>query len=204
MRSKGTTPFHPTLHVTGQKRCQPHLAIPGVTPTPQRFHCDNAKGRGSLQLAVAVNSVGGVFIKETTGTSYPGYAAAWIYQTEDSKKKGVWKPATRMTGEEYLSFVEEALAFFQQQPGFPSKVSRAMLVHDKSKQHCSKTAVEGLQKLGLAVMARSPDVMPLDYGFFRLHQEAAGQGCPSACRMGRKSGEVQGTTAGVLTCQHHC
>jgi hypothetical protein len=118
---------------------------------------------------VAVNSVGGVFIKETTGTSYPGYAAAWIYQTEDSKKKGVWKPATRMTGEEYLSFVEEALAFFQQQPGFPSKVSRAMLVHDKSKQHCSKTAVEGLQKLGLAVMVqppRSPDVMPLDYGVF--------------------------------------
>jgi hypothetical protein len=118
---------------------------------------------------VAVNSVGGVYVKETTGTSYPGYAAAWSFQTEVSKKKGVWKSATRMTGEEYLSFIEEALAYFKQQPGFPSKVSDVLLLHDKSRQHRSKTAVEGLHELGLAVMVqppRSPDLMPLDYGIF--------------------------------------
>lgn len=152
-------------YFSGIKRCTPHLSIPGLMETPQRYHIDNKNSRRALKLAVACNAVGGMFIKEITGTCYPGYTAEKTYTCKGKEAK----TATSMVAPEYLDFIKDAVEFYSKKPGFRRKAGSMLLIHDKSRIHTSKEAVQGLKELGLDVMvqpARSPDLMPLDFGIF--------------------------------------
>ncbi len=147
------------------KKCKPHLHIPGILPTPTRFHKGGGPRR-SLHLAVFNNRLAGTFIVEATGTAYNGYVAAKQYVT---KKGKVEHAASRITGQEYLDAVKSAWSHFRRHPAFRSVAASAMLVHDKGKHHVSAVVTEGLHELGLTALvqpARSPDLMPLDYGIF--------------------------------------
>ena len=147
------------------KKCKPHLHIPGILPTPTRFHTSGGPRR-SLNLAVFNNRLGGTFIVEATGTAYKGYVARKKYVT---KKGNTEQAASRITGPEYLDAVKAAWRYFNKVPAFRSVAASATLVHDKGKHHVSAAVTEGLKGLGLTALvqpARSPDLMPLDYGIF--------------------------------------
>lgn len=147
------------------KRHEPYLAIPGKTETPMRFHKSSGGARRQLKLAVACNSEGGMFIQELTGTKYNGYEQQSF---EVQGPKGP-KPASSMGSDEYLHFIQVAWKGFMQQPAFRCVAKGAVLIHDKSRIHTSKKVQKGLEDMGLAFMvqpARSPDLMPLDYGIF--------------------------------------
>jgi hypothetical protein len=155
------TVAHPTWN-SGQKRCLPHLLIPGEMATPQRFYT-NKENRRQLNLAVFCNIHGGIFIIETTGSKYDGYEAGTKYLTQAGND------ASKMVAGEYMHCVQAALNHFMQYPAFREVRESAMLVHDKSKVHMSKPVKKGLEDLALRVVVgppRSPDLMPLDYGIF--------------------------------------
>lgn len=159
------SPVHQISPLAGQKRCAPHLTIPGVMQTPRRHFSDKGPRR-ALKLIVFISSVAGVFVKELTGTSYEGSEAVRKYEILKSKQV---KQATSMTGEEYMDCVQAAWQHFSRMGAFRHRAGHAMLVHDKSRVHMSGTVVQGLQclKVAHAVQpARSPDFMPLDYGIF--------------------------------------
>lgn len=162
----------------GQKRCVPHLHVPGLMKTPERFHTDNKTARRALKLAVACNAVGGVFIKETTGTAYSGYHPGKQYEVVS---RGGLKAASSMVSEEYLDFLRSALEHFKKQAGFRRVSAGALLVHDKSAVHTSAAVMHGLKRMGLDAVVqppRSPDVMPLDYGIFGFTKLALERAVP--------------------------
>jgi hypothetical protein len=70
-----------------------------------------------------------VFIKETTGTAYDGFAAQKTYKTKQQK---AIVDAAGMTGEEYMDAVRAAWEHFIKVPEFRRVRAGAMLVHDKS------------------------------------------------------------------------
>ena len=69
---------------SGQSNCLPHLRISGIMNPPRRVYSSSAPRR-ALKLAVSCNAVGGIFIKETTGTQYDGYVAEKVYQMRQGK-----------------------------------------------------------------------------------------------------------------------
>lgn len=147
---------------TGQKHCMPHLHIPGVMKTPSRFYTSK-NNRRMLKLAVFCNTIGGIFVKETTGSTYDGYQADKVYKT----KRGA--DAGSIVGDEYVDCVKAALDHYMQFPAFRRLHASAMLVHDKSNVHMSKPVMQALKDMQLRVEVqppRSPDLMPLDYGIF--------------------------------------
>ena len=157
--------YVPPFPVSGQRRCLPHLHIPGVSHHPQRFYSTSTPRR-ALKLVVFCNAIGGVFVKETTGTNYDGYVAERVYQI---RQRGAMKPAVAITGEEYMDAVRAAWAHFMAVPGFCHVSADCVLVHDKSTVHTCTHVVHGLMDIGLrsAVQpTRSPDLMPMDYGVF--------------------------------------
>jgi len=145
----------------------PHLHIPGITETPTRLHIDGA--RRAFKAAVFCNSVAGVFIFETTGTSYPGCKTKKKYQTKKGKEM---KEASAFTGQEYLDAVKAAMQHFERTSAWRAARRMAgtvMLVHDKSRIHTAAAVTEGLKRMEIEAVvqpARSPDLMPLDYGIF--------------------------------------
>jgi hypothetical protein len=119
-----------------------------------------------MKVIVFISRTGGIFVKELTGTSYDGRKPGKVYTTMKNKQV---KLATAMTGEEYVDCVKAAWQHFMQKREFRSLAANAMLVHDKSTAHLSACVVQGLKDLGIAAVvqpARSPDLMPLDYGVF--------------------------------------
>ena len=92
---------HISTAFAGKNKTSPHLAIPGVTVTPQHAHAD--KPHGSLHLAVACCINGGVFFKELTGTVYPGYVASKHYKQPNGKPYG------SMGSEEYVDFFKSVM-----------------------------------------------------------------------------------------------
>jgi hypothetical protein len=152
---------HVSSKFSGKKKTAPHLAIPGVTITPQHAHAD--RPHGSLHLAVACCINGGNFIRELTGTVYPGYVASKQYLQPNGK------PYQSMGSEEYADFLTSAMEFFKKRGGFRACSQHAMLIHDRFRVHMSKTAMKQCQKLDLRVQPlppRSPDLQPLDYAVF--------------------------------------
>ena len=136
-----------------------------MTKPPQRYH-SNKGPRRALKLIVFVSMAGGTFIKELTGTAYEGYISGKQYTTVQNKQV---KRATAMTGEEYMDCVKAAWKHFMRLSPFRRVAAHAMLVHDKSTVHCSACVVLGLRNMDLTSVvqpARSPDLMPLDYGIF--------------------------------------
>ena len=134
-----------------------------------------------MNLVVFNNRLAGTFIVEATGTSYKGYVARRQYTTKKGKHE---QAASRITGNEYLDAVKAAWRHLNKDPAFHSVAACAMLVHDKGKHHVSSAVTEGLQRLGLTTVvqpARSPDLMPLDYGIFGTARgELERQGLPRA------------------------
>jgi hypothetical protein len=133
--------------------------------TPTRFHSDKGPRR-ALKLAVFTNIAGGMFLFETTGTSYEGYTPKKNYQTKKNKQ---FQDAGAMTGEEYMDAVKAAWAAFMRQSAFRRIAGSAVLVHDRARQHTCSAVQQWLKQQGLTAVvqpARSPDMMPLDYGVF--------------------------------------
>ena len=140
----------------------PHLHIPRLMKGVERHHTASAE-RGVLNLATAINLRGGVFVKEYTGTRYPGCNNVKSYT---NLKGGT---AASLGGEEYKEFLEDAWKFYEQQPGSRHHMPSLTLVHDRSRVHTSKVVQQWLQQQKIRAMLappRSPDLMPLDYGFF--------------------------------------
>lgn len=163
---------HMMLCFTGQKHVIGHLHIPGAMTTPERTYTDTPSRR-NLKLAVAICKLGGVYIKELTGTKYDGCKPIKEY------KNGHGKVLTCMGGQEYCSFLRGARRHFMKQAAFSMRAAEAMLVHDRSTPHQSKVATAALARLQLTAVVqppRSPDLMPLDYGIFgTVKAEIAGR-----------------------------
>ena len=130
---------------------------------PQRTWTEHSSRR-SLHLAVAINSLGGIYVHETTGTSYPGYVPPTEqYFTEAGT------PAKKLVSSEYVDVVKGAISHFSNNATFRSKRRRAILVHDRSPLHKSDTVLKSLEEMRLQHIlspTRSPDLDPLDYGIF--------------------------------------
>ena len=163
---------HMVLCLTGQKHVIGHLHIPVAMATPQRTHTD-APSRRNVKVAVAICKLGGVYIKELTGTKYNGCKPIKEYKNDNGKV------LTCMGGQEYCDFLRGAKRHFMRQAAFSKRSAEAMLVHDKSTPHQSKVATEALARLRLKAVVqppRSPDLMPLDYGIFgRVKTAIAGR-----------------------------
>lgn len=139
-----------------------HLHVPHQMKTPQRTYTD-ASVRRNLKLAVAVCKLGGVFIKELTGTKYRGCKSIKKYY----KKSG--KQLSCMGAEEYKEFLLDAWQYFLSKPRFWQRRDEAILIHDKYQVHGSRQVATALADKNIRLLvqpARSPDLMPLDYGIF--------------------------------------
>ena len=125
-----------------------------------RFYVEGGSSRRAAKLAVFINSRGGVFIQEVTGTKYDGCPARREYLTKDGKRaKGV-------TLEEYKDCVRAACVHYEAVvPALRRHADCMQLVHDKAKIHHTKPLTEAPWQ-PVAHPPRSPDMMPLDYGIF--------------------------------------
>jgi hypothetical protein len=115
---------------------------------------------------VFINKLAGTVIVEATGSAYNGMKPLKQYMTKKNNQEQV---AKKITGGEYLDAVKAALKQFRAIPAFRPVRNNAMLVHDKGLHHVSVAVKEGLQSMGVSAVvqpARSPDLMPLDYGIF--------------------------------------
>jgi hypothetical protein len=131
-----------------------------VTPESERYYVDSVSNRGSLKLAVFVNLVAGIWMKELTGTKLSGPALNKGYQTRQGKQ------AKGMTKQEYMDCVREARDHFQaSSSAFRRLGSNIYLVHDKCRTHPSQP-IPGVAWTPVAHPPHSPDLMPLDYGIF--------------------------------------
>ena len=89
--------------------------------------------------------------------------------------------ASAMTGEEYMDAVKAAWQHFMKCHAFRRIAGHAMLVHDKARQHTCVTVRQWLQQQGVTAVvqpARSPDMMPLDYGIFGATRAQLGRALP--------------------------
>ena len=154
---------HPSHTLSpAQKRCLPYLCIPGVTPPPQRFYVEG-KGRRSLKLAVFVNLIGGVFIKELSGTKYEGEDLKQRYK-KGKHKTQQGQPAKAMTKKEFAFCVRAAHNHFNNKPAF-ARLDKIFLVQDGARVH-GKKALHDAPWEPVTQPPHSPDMMPLDYGIF--------------------------------------
>lgn len=147
--------FHP---LAGHKRVPPHIRICGLMQTPQRHHTGKAQ-HGVVNAAVAVSLSGGTFVKELSGTIYPGCP-----EFAFNSNKG--QPMQSMGSPEYIEFLKEAWRHMRRRPSFRARASHALWVHDRSSVHQSKVVQDWLKLKGIPSMLtppRSPDLMPLDY-----------------------------------------
>lgn len=152
----------PLLWFAGQSKVTPHLHIPGLMQPPQRQHTA-AKLRDNLNVAVAISQFGGAYVKETTGTRYPGCPALRTYKDVKGRR------ALHFSAFECRDFIKAALQHFKQQREFRAHLSDVMLVFDRHNVHRSTVVTSWLQKQGISYMLappRSPDLMPLDYAVF--------------------------------------
>ena len=132
----------------------------------QRFYVDSREGRGSLKLAVFINILGGVFIKELNGTKYAGYEAEESYNTKQGK------PAKGLTQAEYKACMKSAEEYFMEHcPAFKNLKGDKFLIHDRSGVH-PKKQIPGVSWKVVAHPPHSPDLMPLDYGIFGMTKTA--------------------------------
>ena len=137
-----------------------------------RFYVENSGNRRAVKLAVFINSRGGVFIQEVTGTKYDGFKAKKEYLTKTGKK------AKGAVLEEYKDCVRAACAHYEARvPALRRHADRMLLVHDKSKIHHTQP-LPGAPWQPVTHPPRSPDMMPLDYGIFgtvklRLQREVS-------------------------------
>lgn len=108
----------------------------------------------------------GTVIVEATGSAYNGMKPLKQYMTKKNNQEQV---AKKITGGEYLDAVRVALKQFRGRHAFRAVRNNAMLVHDKGLHHVSAAVKDGLKAMGISAVvqpARSPDLMPLDYGIF--------------------------------------
>lgn len=143
---------------------------------PQRCFKEKDK-KNSISAIVFLNSKGKVFVKLLTGskgvdssTKLAALMPSKVYMTRDGK------PATRMTAEEYIDCVKEAVAYFDDSPrtqrGLAAWMAGLRLVHDRSTCHQRTDITVVHSSKATCVLPvivappRSPDLMPLDYGVF--------------------------------------
>lgn len=108
-----------------------------------------------------------MFVKETTGTDYDGYAPEKIYKIM-SKKQLV--DASSMVGEEYLDFVRRAWRNLSSSPDAGEQLPVScwcMISPGCTPARWSGMGCTATWDIGLAAVVhppRSPDLMPQDYG----------------------------------------
>ena len=130
-----------------------------------------------MNLVVFSNRLAGIFIVEATGSSYNGMKTLQQYSTIKNKKE---QAAKKITGIEYLAAVKAAMRHYRGCMAFRPVRESAMIAHDKGLHHVSAAVKEGLEAMGIPAVvqpARSPDLMPQDYGIFgssRLKLERRG------------------------------
>jgi hypothetical protein len=130
-----------------------------VTPPPARFYV-SGKARRVLRLVVFVNLLGGVFIKELSGTKYEGRSQQETFHTTQGKE------AKAMTLKEYVAAVVSAHAYFNSQSrAFRALGDNVILVHDGARVH-HKKKIANAPWTPVTQPPHSPDMMPLDYGIF--------------------------------------
>lgn len=156
--------------LAAQKRVTPHLQVSGVMEVPERRHTDRVS-RNVINVAVAMNLVGGVYVQEVTGTCYPGCPKLKKY----TGAKG--QPMKSMGKEEYRDFLQAAWRHFNRHAAFRRNSDKALLVHDRSRVHGSDLVQQWLQRASIRsklAPPRSPDLMPLDYGLFGTVKQKLG------------------------------
>ena len=125
-----------------------------------RFYVESSGSRRAVKLAVFINSRGGVFIQEVTGTKYDGCPPKKEYLTRQGKK------AKGAVLEEYKDCVRAACAHYAAVvPALGRHADRMQLVHDKAKIHHTQPLPDAPWR-PVAHPPCSPDMMPLDYGIF--------------------------------------
>lgn len=155
---------------------KPHLICRRTMARPQRCFKEKEK-KNSISAIVFLNLTGKVFVKLLTGSKgvksskkLAKLMPKKVYLNRDGK------PAARMTSEEYIDCVKEAIAFFDDSPrtlrGLASWTAGLRLVHDRSTCH-QRTDITVVDSDKAACVLpvivappRSPDLMPLDYGVF--------------------------------------
>ncbi len=153
----------------GQRRCKPCLHVPRLMTSPARVHTGTtSSNRKSLKVAVAINLLGGVFVKEITGTKYDGCEGVKPYLIRVGKTCN-FRPAAKLGAEEYVEFLKDAVQHFKDKLNTRRYTPSFMLVHDRDKTHSSHFVTTWLESEGMAAELsppRSPDLMPLDYSVF--------------------------------------
>lgn len=125
--------------------------------------------RKVLNVAVAINLCGGVYVKELTGTDYTG---CHRIQTYVNARVHVMRS---MGAEEYTDFLGDAWEFLSQHKNLRRRMHSLVLVHDRNAVHCANAVKKWLEEEEVhAVLAppRSPDLMPLDYSVFGTTKQA--------------------------------
>ena len=107
-----------------------------------------------------VNLIGGVYIKELTGTKYHGRDQHEVFQTIQGKD------AQSMTLKEYAAAVKAAHDHFNSKfRAFKALNTEVIIVHDGARVH-HKKQIPGVPWTTVTQPPHSPDMMPLDYGIF--------------------------------------
>lgn len=155
-------------------------------PTP--FHTDPEHRRG-LYLAVFINLVGCVYVREVSGTKYHGYVPHLNEEGEPYKTKG-GGDAHQMTQEEYIACVKEAHDHFCQSSKFRRLGADILLVHDRGPCH-PKGPIPGVHWRPVQLPPHSPDLDPLDYGIFGTTKTKLGTLMPYCPNWEKRVSEFQ-------------
>lgn len=134
--------------------------------------------RRNQKIGCAISLKAGMFSKELTGTSYPGYNQPKQYYT-----KAGGKAYTSISAEVYIHFLKDVLKHAKRKRPALGRSDRLTIVHDRARQHTAKVATTWLVDKGIGVVLLprlSLDLDPLDYGIFgpfktKLQREAAAQ-----------------------------
>jgi hypothetical protein len=135
---------------------------------PQTLFSSGSNRKG-LHLIVAINHLGGTFIKESTGTDYKECVKPPKYYDSHGN------PYSKLSGPEYADFVVQAIEHFEKSRTFLIRRRRELVVvHDHSPIHTCKEVAKKLEEHKIEQIispTRSPDLDPLDYSIFGVKKE---------------------------------
>ena len=150
---------------TGNRTSPPHIYIPSLMPREQRVTVGSGQRR-TAKLVVAIRLGYDTVVVPCSTSKYDGFVPPKVYLDDAGK------PHKGMCGAEYRDIVASHIfsgATRGVQPGVETRSSRAVLVHDGDPTHRCKLFKDyaAAHQLGVEAMPpRSPDLSPLDSGFF--------------------------------------
>lgn len=122
--------------------------------------------RRTVKLVVAIQIGYGTVVVPVSSSRYDGFVKSNQYFTVERK------PATGLTGAEYVDIVQNHLFGSSSRgtlPGVTTRSGRTILVHDRDPSHTADLfrGYAATHRLDVELMPpRSPDLSPLDSGFF--------------------------------------